>query len=88
MIYTMQSAQWGNSDHSSAVIVTEESGAVAISAVDTPREWAEFIEWAKGNVVVDEPALPPQPTKQQKFDRWLSSIGATAEEIKAMLGVP
>jgi hypothetical protein len=82
------SAQWGNENHTSAVIVTDEAGAVAISAVDTPREWAEFQEWMKSNVVADLPAALPPATKQQKFDRWLAGIGATPAEIKAMLGVP
>jgi hypothetical protein len=42
MSYTIISAWWGNEDNTSAVIITEEAAAVAISEVDTPDEWASF----------------------------------------------
>lgn len=86
MKYTVISARWGNAEHSSAVIITVECAAVAISAFDTPVEWAAFVNWAKDNQVADAPAARAPMTKQQKFDRWLTSVGMTAAEVKAQLG--
>jgi hypothetical protein len=86
--YTILSARWGNAEHTSAVILTAECAAVAISAADTPDVWPVFLDWATKNAVADMPAAPVPLTKQQKFDRWLTTIGATAADIKSMLGVP
>lgn len=55
MSYTIQSAQWGNVEQTSAVIITQEVGAVAISIIDTPSEWAAFISWAGTNSVSSVP---------------------------------
>lgn len=45
MTYTIQAAQYANEDNTAAVIVTEEAGAVLLSAVDTPDLWAEMLAW-------------------------------------------
>ena len=45
MPYTIISARWGNSESTSAVIITRESAAVAISERDTPEAWVRFQKW-------------------------------------------
>lgn len=53
------SATWANADHTAAVVVTEEAGAVAISEIDRPQLWQEFEAWvALGNT----PAPVPPPS--------------------------
>jgi hypothetical protein len=53
MTYTIQAAQWGNRERTSAVIRSAEVGHVAISAADTPAEWAAFQTWAQTNPVTE-----------------------------------
>jgi hypothetical protein len=53
MTYTIRSARWGNREHTSAVILSDEVGHVAISETDTPKEWAAFQVWTQTNTVVE-----------------------------------
>jgi hypothetical protein len=88
-MYTIRSARWGNSENTSVIVITDEIGAVALNATDTPTEWSNFQNWALSNTVSPATVVGPSPlTKQQKFDKWLSGIGATPAEIKTMLGIP
>lgn len=43
MTYTILSATYANDDHTAAVILTEESGVVAASEVDTPELWTKVL---------------------------------------------
>jgi hypothetical protein len=82
MTHTIRTARWGNQDKSSAVVVTDECGAVAISEVDTPDEWTAFLAWEKANAV-EEPLPPKQPlTRAQLVER---KLGVSVEELKSML---
>lgn len=69
MTYTIRSATWGNVDCTSAVIMTDEVAAVAISAVDTPEEWQAFQVWAAKNPVTDMPAPVTAVRKPTLVDR-------------------
>lgn len=52
MSYTITSAAWSNSDQTSAVLQTVESGAVLVS-LHRPDLWLQFVEWSStpGNTV-------------------------------------
>jgi hypothetical protein len=76
--YTIISAQYANPDHTSAVIITEEAAAVAISEIDTPDLWVAML----GEVTpaaYEPPAPPPAPTKaelQAQLDVLAAQIAA------------
>jgi hypothetical protein len=57
MSYTIIAATYANADHTSAVVQTMEAGAVAISAIDTPEDWAGL---ATSGVLV-LPYVAPDP---------------------------
>jgi hypothetical protein len=87
MAYTILSATWGNEQQTSAVVVTQEVAAVAISQVDTPAEWANFQNWLKTNPVAPLPVMPTKATlsTDQKFNNFLTQLGMTSTELKAEL---
>jgi len=69
MPYTIISARWGNSESTSAVIITREAAAVAISEADTPEEWARFQEWrTDGGKVAAAPAAAPPRSEKERMD--------------------
>jgi len=43
--YTIISARYANPEHTAALLMTEEAASVAISAADTPEEWAAMLAW-------------------------------------------
>lgn len=88
MTYTIRAAQWGNADRTSAVLFSEEVGAVAISERDTPEEWAGFLQWQSyGHPVEGMPqAVPPLALDRAgKIDRLQRRLGMSVDEIKAVL---
>jgi len=85
MSYTILSAQWGNAEQTSAVVMTVEVAALAISAGDTPKDWADFQAWAAINPVAPVPTSTPS-TKQQKLDSFFKKMGVTPAEFKAAIG--
>lgn len=60
MTYTALSAQYANAEHTSAIILTKEAGAVAISERDTPELWEKVLA-ALSPSPYQHPA-PPTPT--------------------------
>jgi hypothetical protein len=69
MSYTIISARWGNSESTSAVIITREAAAVAISEVDTPEEWARFQEWrTDGGDVAAVPTMASPRSEKERVD--------------------
>jgi len=55
--YTILSATYVNPEHSAALLLTEEAAAVAISATDTPVEWAAMLAWGMPDEYVEPPQL-------------------------------
>lgn len=82
MTYTILSAQWGNEDKSAVVAITREVAAVALSAVDTPEEWAAFQKWAQSNLVS---ALPVPVVVTLTPEQKLAKIGLTPAELKTLV---
>lgn len=73
---TITGAVWGNDDFTAAVVFTEERGAVAISEVDRPNEWALFQDWiAAGNSVAPLPA--PNLENYTRQRSWEIRTGGT-----------
>lgn len=73
MTYTFLSASYANAEKTAIVAMTEEAGAVALSKVDTPAEWAA-LKAAKikiGAYVEPEPA--PAPSPSEKLATFLSA---------------
>lgn len=81
MTYTIKSAQWGNEDRTSVIAITEEVAAVALSEVDTPKEWENFLKWAQKNEVAELPT--PQARPPSKVELLEARI--TALETKGVL---
>lgn len=59
MNYTIFSAAYANPDHTSAVAQTAEAGAVLLSLVDTPTEWAAMLAVITPTEYVPQP-IPPE----------------------------
>jgi hypothetical protein len=77
MSYTIISARWGNEEKTSAVIVTEEAAAVAISGVDTPDEWASFQQWlVGGGKVADVPPTAPGKSERARIEQLEATLAA------------
>ncbi|HXF89530.1 MAG TPA: hypothetical protein VNK48_14335 [Xanthobacteraceae bacterium] len=57
--YTMLSAAYADERHESVIVMTEESGAVAVSARDRPELWAALM--ASGLPIA--PYTPPVPAE-------------------------
>jgi hypothetical protein len=69
--YTIVSAAFANPEHTSAVIVTEEAGSVAISEVDTPDDWADMLAWGDPTVF-ELPLLVPEVISDRQFFQQLA----------------
>ena len=79
MPYTIISARWGNNERTSAVIITKEAAAVAISVADTPEEWARFQEWrADGGEVAAAPTMSPPRSEKERMDELEARLVALA----------
>ena len=50
------SARYGNQARTSAVMMTDERGAVAVSEIDRPELWGELMKWVDGGGVIADPA--------------------------------
>jgi hypothetical protein len=61
--YTVMSAAYANAGHTSAIIQTEEAGAVAISSADTPDLWAQL--HASGLAIEDFSIAPIYATLEE-----------------------
>lgn len=59
MPYTITSAKYANDEHTAAEVVTVENGAVMLSVVDRPEEWAELMSWAQTNTIAQN-VNPPK----------------------------
>lgn len=57
MSYTIVSAAYANVDHTAAILMTQEAGAVLASEVDTPERWSELLD--SGIVVAPYAASVP-----------------------------
>lgn len=58
-MYTISSARYANEENTAAVVETEEAGAVALSAVDTPAEWQVLLN-SGVSVQAYAPPTPPR----------------------------
>lgn len=72
-MYTIQSAQYANAEHTAAVIQTEEAGSVLLGEVDTPDEWAAMLRWGTPTSY-QLPALPaPSWSPLEFLERFTQS---------------
>lgn len=82
MTYTILGAQWGNTEKTSAIIVSKEAGAVALSVLDTPKEWDAFVVWAKKNTVAELPVQEPRPlSKVQILENRIAALEAMIKPL-------
>jgi hypothetical protein len=65
MTYTFVSATYANPEHTAAVAFTEDSAAVALSAADTPDEWAVLLAWGEPDAFVAAPVIASALTARQ-----------------------
>jgi hypothetical protein len=61
MTYTPISATYANPENTAAIVNTEEAGAVAVSAVDTPVEWQALLDSGVSIAPYVEPEPPSPP---------------------------
>lgn len=88
MTMTIQSATYANAEHTAAIAMTAEVGAVALSAVDTPEVWADLLA---SNVTIAAYVAPPAPVPEtisdRQFFQGLALSGLiTQEEALAAVG--
>lgn len=76
MTYTFLSAAYANPQHTSAVAITVEAAAVALSEADTPEAWAAMLD-AVTPLDYVPPLAPPAPT--------LADLQAQLAEIQAQI---
>jgi len=87
--YTIQSAAFAEAGEASAVVVTAEAGAVAVSPADTPALWAALLAWrdAGGAIAPYRPPAAPRRLVDKgtiteriiaagKLDAALAALGA------------
>lgn len=74
MTYTIISAAYANSNATAAVVMTEESYSVLISATDTPNEWAALLG-SGVNIAPFSPALELQPVTRRQIKLALLEMG-------------
>ncbi len=55
MTITILSARYGNEERTSAVVITQERGAVAISELDRPEAWAALLAWQQAGGTIQDP---------------------------------
>lgn len=82
MTYTIISAQFANSEHTSAVVMTEESASVALSEVDTPEEWVAMLEWGEPEAFVEQVGSAPQSATEK-----LTAFLIANPDVMALLDV-
>ena len=91
--YTVVSATYADDDHTSAIAITLEAGAVAISAIDRPELWAQlpFVtveSFEKPGITVQQVATERQRRLALGFNydfggaRGIHRIGTTPEDMK------
>jgi hypothetical protein len=89
MTYTFRSARYANAEGTAVVADTAEDAHVALSAADTPGEWAALMAAAaRGEVAIAAyaaPAAPPQRTPAEKLAALLAAEGLTLAELEALL---
>ncbi|MCM0018909.1 MAG: hypothetical protein NBV67_02850 [Tagaea sp.] len=66
MSYTFLSAQYANAENTAAVAITKEASAVALSAADTPEEWAALLAWGTPTAYVAQPVVRIATARQLK----------------------
>lgn len=77
------SAVFANRDHSAAILMTEEAAAVAISAADTPDEWAKVL--ASGvQIAAFEPSAQDITVDMWKARAALDHAGLLAQADAAV----
>ena len=79
MIYTFLSAQYANSEHTSAVAITAEAAAVALSEIDTPEAWAALHAWGTPSAYV-----PPSPPPAPMIAELQAELAAIQAKINAL----
>jgi hypothetical protein len=77
MSHTILSAKYANTDHTAAIAMTAEAGAVAASAADTPKLWAAIhAAGVPANYVA--PSIVPDSVGRVQAKIWLHRAGKLA----------
>lgn len=74
MTYTIISAVFANSEHTAALVMTQEAGEVALSLLDTPDAWAAMLEWGTPDEYV-EPEPPRRMLRKSLVQQRLIEAG-------------
>ena len=75
MSYTFLTARYANAEQTAAIAETEEAASVALSAVDTPEDWAALM--ASGIPIA--PYEQPDPTLEDYRSAIQAHVDATAQ---------
>ena len=87
MTYTFLSAHYANPENTAAVAITQEAGAIALSAVDTPQEWAALLAW--GNIdAYEAPSNVPQSVTPRQARIALLNAGLLDQVEAAIASGP
>ena len=84
---TITAAQYGNADHSAALVDTDEAGRKAISAEDNPELWRQLQEWtADGNTIFDYVAPKPPAKRVFTMNEFLGRMTDVQQKALITLG--
>ena len=72
MPYSILSAQYANPEHTAAVVMTQEAGAVLLSEADTPSDWAAMLAW--GTPAAFAPPAPTSDAVDAERDRRIAAL--------------
>lgn len=70
---THLSARWANDEHTAAIVTTDDAGEIALSAADTPTEWAALL--ASGIVIQTPQTTASDLIAYAAAARWRKETG-------------
>ena len=80
MSFTFLSAAYGNAAGDAVIAVTEEVGAVALSVIDTPEDWAALLDSGVSIAAYVEPiSATPAAISDRQFAQQLAVLGKITE---------
>lgn len=89
--YTIEAAAFAEEEERSAVIVTPEAGAVALSPENAPALWAALMAWrdAGGAIAAYQPPPPPRRLVDKgTITERIIAAGKLSQALAALAALP
>jgi len=85
MSYTFLAARYANAEQTAAVAETEEAASVALSAVDTPEDWAALMASGIPIAPYEQPEPPLGPLTARQLRLGLVAAGFSLGDVEAAI---